>query len=58
MPVNARSRYSTSARAVCRRNGRTTTLDGSLDVKPSMPRVSPESPSLRLVGWTSCTHGI
>jgi hypothetical protein len=56
MPVNAR--YSTSARAVCGRNGRTTTLDRSLDVKPSMPRVSPESPSLRLVGWTSCTYGI
>ena len=36
MSVNVR--YSTSARAVGGRNGRTATLDGSLDVKLSRPK--------------------
>ncbi len=56
MPANVR--YSTSDRTVGGRNGRTTTLNGSLDVKPSRPNLSPASPSIQLIGWTGCSHGI
>jgi len=36
--MSVKVRYTTSARAIGGRNGRTTTLDGSLDVKLSRPR--------------------